>query len=242
MVLDTGHSAFLSASEITADGGTLYGNSNINISGGQVNGNIYGAGRGTSNYGTNRATLAQMYGDAVIVIQGNPVISGSVFGAGEGIGDTGFGATARLTGNTILYIQNDIGLDVYGGGYAGEVIGNTKVYVTAGNITGTIYGGGNVGLVNGTTEVNIWGGSSANIYGGGKSANVTTTGVYLYSGTVTNIYGGSNESGIVNESYIGLSGGTVETVYGGNNVGGDTISTVIEVIRWNDYKYIWWRK
>jgi len=179
MVRAIGYSEYLTAAQIGTNGGTLYGNSNINIAGGTIKGNVYGAGKGYSGYGTTRAALAQMYGDSNITIEGNPTINGSVYGAGEGSGAAGYNAMARLTGVSTININNDIGLNVYGGGDAGEVVGNTYVNINSGNITGTIYGGGNVGLINGTTNINITGGSSDSIYGGGQSADVTTTNINL---------------------------------------------------------------
>lgn len=222
-----GYSWYLSAYTIAEDGGTLYGNSNINISGGTVNGNIYGAGRGYSGYSTIRAELAQMYGNTNIRITGNPTISGGVFGAGEGMPTPAYAATARLTGNSNIYIETGINLNVYGGGYAGELIGDTFINIEHGEITGTIYGGGNAGLVSGTTNIYINGGSADNIYGGGQSSNVTTTNITLQGGTTNNIFGGSHLSGNVTTSNINIISGSVQNLYGGNNSGGQTANANI---------------
>ena len=72
--------------------------------------------------------------------------------------------------------------------------------------------------MNGTTITDV--------YGGGESADITTsTLVNLNSSQVTNIYGGSNEQGSVVETNVNAKGGSVQTIYGGNNAGGITTTS-----------------
>ena len=174
-----GYTELLTLQYTITDAGALYGNSNITISGGTVTGNIFGAGRGTDLYGTTRAALAQMIGNTTITMTGNPTVGGSVFGAGEGINNSTYAATARLTGNTDVHIAGNIGMNVYGGGFVGGVVGSTNVDIESGNVTGTVYGAGNMGSVSVSSTVNISGGSSGSVYGGGQSVGVPTANINL---------------------------------------------------------------
>lgn len=79
-----GFTEYLNANVTASDGGSLYGNSYINISGSPViEGDIYAAGCGY-NY-SSRPNLAKMEGTSNIDITGTPKISGEIFGAGAGI-------------------------------------------------------------------------------------------------------------------------------------------------------------
>ena len=89
-------------------------------------------------------------------------ITGSVFGGGQGSG-------AVVTANPVVTIGDGenanhyaaIGVDVYGGGDAAEVVGTATVNVVNNcytTITGDVYGGGNAADVS-ATSVSINGGS-----------------------------------------------------------------------------------
>lgn len=91
-------------------GGTLYGESNINISGSPtITGTIYGAGRGY-NYST-KPELAGCRGETNINIQGTPTLSGTIYGAGAGI--SGYDNMAKLIGNSYINLTASTGIDIY---------------------------------------------------------------------------------------------------------------------------------
>ena len=245
-----GYTEYLNSNVTANDGGSLYGDSNILISGSAtINGNIYASGCGY-NY-SNKPNLAQMEGNSNIRIEGNPTINGQVFGAGAGI--SGFDNMAKLKGISNIVVASDVNSNIYGGGNIAKTEGTTNINITGGNHTGDIYGGGNVGIVEGSTNIiinggtnnrifgggdransttsniNINGGYTKEIYAGGNSASVNTTNVYIKGGNTSNIYGGSNQTGTVQNSNIESISGSAETIYGGNNIGGTTKQAKITI-------------
>lgn len=212
-----GYSSYLTASQIAADGGALYGNANITISGGTINGDIYGAGRGYTGY-ADKNSLAQVYGNTSITVQGDATINGNIYGAGEGV--SGNTETAKLTGNSTIIIDKSISNSIFGAGNASYQVGQTSVYIKNGTIGSDVYGGGNVGNVDGLANVYIEGGNLTNVYGGGRSSNTTNTNVVQTNGEVSTIFGGANETGNISTAKVELKGGVVNNVYGGNNLGG----------------------
>ena len=238
-----GYTEYLNANVTAEDGGALYGDSNIIISGSPtINGNIFGAGCGY-NY-SSRTQIASMKGNSNIEITGTPTITGKIFGSGAGI--SGYSDMAKLTGTATVKIKADLATEVYGGGNIAKLVGTPTINIESGNHTGDIYGGGNLGAVEGTSNVDINGGTQTRVFGGGNQASVTnsivnvnagttteiyaggnaasvdTTKVYLKGGEATTIYGGSNQTGTVQTSNIETTSGKAETIYGGNNVGGTT--------------------
>lgn len=221
-----GYTEYLVESVIATDGGALYGNSNINISGNPtINGNIYAAGCGYNL--SSKPKLAQMTGTTNIEIEGTPVINGSVYGAGMGI--SGMTEMAKLTGVSNVKINTDLGINIYGGGNISQTSGKTNIYILSGNQTANIYGGGNLGQVDGSSNVYIQGGNSNNVFGGGESSDVTNTYLSMENGAGTNLYGGSNKTGRVETSQINAIGGVVANIYGGNNDGGNCANTTINL-------------
>lgn len=239
-----GYTEYLNRNVTTADGGTLYGDSNITITGNPtIQGNIYAAGFGY-NY-TGKEELAQMLGNSTINVSGTPTINGQIYGAGAGI--SGHDEMAKLIGTSTININTDLTKEVFGGGNIAKLEGTSTININSGTHRGTIYGGGNVGIVDGTTHVYINGGTqekvfgggnqakatttnvyinegnTTEVYGGGNLADATTTNVYLQGGNVTSgIYGGSNQSGTINTSNIITTSGTTNSIFGGNNLGGIT--------------------
>lgn len=221
-----GYTEYLTTSTIPTDGGSLYGTSNINISGSPViNGDIYAGGRGYNL--RSKPDLAQMEGNSNITIEGTPTINGNIYGAGMGI--SGYNNMAKLTGTTTITINANISNNVFGGGNIALTSGNTNIYIKGGNSTATIYGGGNVGEVEGNSNIYIQGGTSKTVFGGGNQAGVNNTYIYVTGGETEEIYGGSNQSGDVTVSEISLTGGSVTNVYGGNNEGGTCSKTNVTI-------------
>lgn len=245
-----GYTEYLNQNVTADDGGSLYGDSSITISGNPtINGDIYAAGCGY-NY-RNKQEIAQMEGTSKIDISGTPTIYGKIFGAGAGV--SGYDEMAKLIGTSNITISANLGTEVYGGGNIAKVEGNTNINILDGNHTSVIYGGGNIGEIQGNSTVNIKGGKNSTVYGGGNQAKVTnstvnisgganndvfaggnsadveTTNVYITGGNTTTLYGGSNATGTINTSNIESTGGTVVTIYGGNNIGGNTIDAKVTI-------------
>ena len=240
-----GYTEYLNANVTAVDGGALYGDSNINITGSPtINGNIYGAGCGY-NY-TSRQNLAQMTGNSTIEISGTPTINGQVYGAGAGI--SGYSEMAKLIGTSNILLQTDSNFEVYGGGNIAKLEGTSTININSGTHIGDIYGGGNIGILDGTSYIYINSGTQTRVFGGGNQAEATTTNVYIKGGTNTEVYGGGNEAeatttnvyieagnsssvyGGGNQAAVGVSnvflqGGTAENIYGGSNQSGDIENT-----------------
>ena len=124
------------------------GNVNIYMTGGTVNGGLYG---GSNASGT-------LSGNVNMTIAGGNVGSQekatSVYGGG-------YGNSTTVNGNTnITMTGGTINGNVFGGGNKGAVAkktdntgGNTTVTITGGTVTGNVYGGGNEAEVEGQTKV-----------------------------------------------------------------------------------------
>lgn len=245
-----GYTEYLNQNVTADDGGSLYGDSEIQISGSPIiNGNIYASGCGY-NY-RNKPEIAQMEGTTNINISGTPTINGKIFGAGAGV--SGYDEMAKLIGNSNINISSNLTTEVYGGGNIAKTEGNTIININTGDHTGDIYGGGNIGEIEGDTTVNIIGGTQERVYGGGNQAKVTnstvnisggtnnevfaggnsadveTTNVFVTGGDTKTIYGGSNQVGDINTSNIEATAGTIETIFGGNNVGGNTTDAKVKI-------------
>ena len=219
-----GYTNYLTADTTQIDAGTLYGSSNINISGSPtIKGNIYGGGRGYD-LASNKPDLAQMEGTSTINISGTPKITGNIYGAGMGLSK--YENMAKFTGTVNVNVSADLSTNVFGGGNISKTSGTTNININSGTHTADIYGGGNVGILEGTSNVTINGGTSSDVYGGGKSADVTNSNVYIKGGETTNVYGGGNQAGS-QSTYIEITGGTTTAVYGGSNQSGTVNTTTI---------------
>ncbi len=221
-----GYTEYLNANVTAVDGGALYGDSNIVISGSPtINGNIYAAGCGYNL--SSKPNIAQMTGKSTITINGTPTINGYVFGAGAGI--SGYSEMAKLIGDSTININANLYTNAYGGGNIAKTEGNTYININSGNHTAQVYGGGNLGVVDGNSQININGGTSNEIYGGGQSSDVNSSYINLQGGQANVIYGGSNITGTVNTTNITGTSGTANTIFGGNNVGGNCEETNITI-------------
>ena len=121
------------------------GNVNIYMTGGIVNGGIYG--------GSNASGTLNAYAGVNIRITGGIVgtdsTEASVYGGGYGSGATVNGnVNLRMTGGLIHG-------NIFGGGNEADVKGDTSVTITGGEVKRNVYGGGNQAAVSGTTNVVI---------------------------------------------------------------------------------------
>ena len=157
---------------------------------------------GGSAFGTVNAidqnTTDSDYGTYVTVNAG--VITGSVFGGGEG-----------------------------NSSFTPRVVGDIEVTINGGDITSVFGGNDQAGSHTKSNKVTLNGGVIDEVYGGGNQSSVTNTNVYLSGATVGSLYGGSNTSGVVSTTNVDILSGTVQNVYGGNNVGGTCATTDVNV-------------
>lgn len=164
------NNVFGGANQADVDGATT-----VNINSGNI-GNVFGANNKSGTKGSTievnvkGATSDYVYGAGnLAAYTGNPVVNmsaGTVKNAlyGGGLGETAVvtGDTqVNMTGGTVGYTEKvddkDVvrGGDVFGGGNAAAVEGNTNVSIAAGEVKRNVYGGGNQANVSGTTNVVI---------------------------------------------------------------------------------------
>ena len=245
-----GYTEYLTESVTAEDGGSLYGDSYINISGSPtINGNIFAAGCGYNLQ--SKARLAQMYGNSNITIKGTPTINGKIFGAGAGLNNSHRDEMAKLVGNSTINIEANLNVEVYGGGNIALTEGSTNINIKDGIHTQDIYGGGNEGAINGNSNINISGGTQNRVFAGGNKAKVDSTTLNISGGTTNEAYAGGNQAEVtltttnitggennsvfgggnsasVNTSNINIKGGTTSNIYGGSNQTGTVQNTNIE--------------
>lgn len=232
--------------------GTIFGNTNIDIFGGNIH-NVYGGGKGSGTFVSENILITignNSYEESPIV---SSVYGGSAFGVVNGTV-----ANNNVSPYTTKVVVNKgtILRAVFGGGegdltYAPRVLGNVSVDINGGEVTnvfgandinGTpngeivvnlnggnvtnIYGGGNLAPII-TSTINLNGGNSVNVYGGCNQSNADITNVNLKGSVIGKIYGGSNQSGTVNRTNINLISGNAGEVYGGNNLGGTTLMSYV---------------
>ena len=186
---------------------------------------VYG---GTPTVNIKNGAVANVFGGG----NGDPTSTshepGQVAGSVVNIGDNVTGHLAEVTGN------------VYGGGNAANVAGNTLVNFNSGDVKSGIYGGCNTkGTISGDIAVNILnnlgatgeGGYNVNVFGGGLGHETHTSGdVNVTIGTANsgdnspvlygNVYGGSAKgyvnSGSDDVTKVWLRSGTVNgRLFGG---------------------------
>ena len=207
---------------------------NISMTDGLINGNIYG---GSNTWGT-------IHNLATINVSGGVV--NNVFGGGYGASTNMAAGTKVTVSGGIVGTKDTSKADtytygnVYGGGYAGSVTGNTEVNISGGTMK-DVYGAG-LGVeyngttwppaaananITGTTTVSVSGGTMANVYGGGENGSVafnatatSSTGkstVNVSGGEVTeNVYGGGKNGTTQGPTIVNVSGGNVRgNVFGG---------------------------
>lgn len=159
----------------------------------------------------------EVTGTATTIIN-NGVITGNVYGAGEGETATTVNASLTINNGTIKG-------NVYGGGDAGKVTGKATTVILGGNFgtngnvnTGNIYGAGRgETATTGDSELTIGGTTVASkVFAGGDAGDVTTSKVTVNSGTLTNVYGGGNVAKVTDNATVIVNGGNISNaVFGG---------------------------
>ena len=121
------------------------GNVNIYMTGGVVNGGIYGGSNASGALSANEGVNIKITGGSV----GTDSNEACVYGGGYGSGATVSGnVDLRMTGGFVYG-------DIFGGGNKGRIEGNTNVTINGGEIKRNVYGGGNQAAVSGATNVVI---------------------------------------------------------------------------------------
>ena len=171
----------------------VYGKTTLKIGGKtMINGSVYGGGdMAVVENGTSDA--------AVLTIEGNVVVKGSVFASGNGrrydANATDYNYTRHpelvgsIIGNAKLTISGTPKIygDIFGGGAYGSTTGNTTVIVNGGSFWGNVYGGGQGDLTT-NTKATVTGnatvtmGGAKSVLGEGETAS--------FADGLHNIYGG----------------------------------------------------
>ncbi|MBR3783437.1 MAG: chitobiase/beta-hexosaminidase C-terminal domain-containing protein [Bacteroidales bacterium] len=209
--------------------GRVYGNTNVDISGGIVYHNVYGGGSMASVGYYNEVPITPHStilsgGIATVTIRGGQIgttghNNGHVFGSSRGMAGSEYSHFA-FTEDTYVNIQTgaDIRGSVFGSGENGHVLNNTYVTMTGGKVgrdltvKATLLGDGTTELVTGEACTEEAGADMAvifrgNIYGGGRGVDRHNGKLSLSAGTV---YG---------NTHVDISGGTVtHNVYGGGSM------------------------
>ncbi|MBR2216143.1 MAG: hypothetical protein IJ849_10370 [Selenomonadaceae bacterium] len=197
---------------VSADGSSIEVNYNhVNITGGNVNGNVYGGSNGK-----------KVVGNTVILDGASATITGNVYGGSLIIG--GIEATDNVVTIKKGSINNSNSngfLDA--GWHSTGSLARNKINIEGGSVTVNQIDGGRTTSISGTTtdvsvtdnEVNISGGnvSVSSIKGG----NIGTTGAYekLVSGNQVNISSGTVKASSIYGGYIwGNTDGATATVQG----------------------------
>ena len=232
--------------------GIVYGNTTVNITGGRVVRNVYGAGAMGSvgkvvSTTTNNVTTTTITsgGLTTINISGGQVgddgvDDGNVYGAARGDATTDQTDVA-LAKNTSVNISSNGNIkgSVYGGGETGDVMENTEVnvgaekqtsgttvtYVVAsGNpiIGGNVYGGGK-GIANSFTCSK----AMVGVEGDGVTGEGTTASPYELQdgGTTVRIYNGTVGTLNANNTLVKGTG----NVYGGGEIARVERNTIVEI-------------
>lgn len=147
----------------------VYGNSNVEISGGEVD-NVFGGMYVNEAFGYGSAKGALM-GDANITVSGGKVAN--IYGGGmteRVTGGESLSVSTSVNGNANITVSGAaVSGDIYGGGYGSDSVvkgGATVTLNGAASVLGTVYGGGaNGATVEGAKTLNI--GSSDSAFSGG---------------------------------------------------------------------------
>ena len=179
--------------------GIVYGNTTVNIDGGTVVRNVYGAGA-MGSVGKKDANGAIIGGGKTTINVSGGTIGvsgtvgdGNVYGAARGDLNDDTNGLAEVKNTEVNIKPNAIDGkpeatikgSVFGGGEAGIVKGAVAVSVSGGNVLQDVYGGG--ALAN--TNTDNWG---TDTWASGKTSASYTTAVNLIGGKINhNVYGGA---------------------------------------------------
>ena len=207
--------------------GIVYGNTTVNIDGGTVVRNVYGAGA-MGSVGKKDANGAIIGGGKTTINVSGGTIGvsgtvgdGNVYGAARGDLNDDTNGLAEVKNTEVNIKPNAIDGkpeatikgSVFGGGEAGIVKGAVAVSMTGGNVLQDVYGGGALA----DTNTDNWG---TNSWASGKSSASNITTVNLTGGKIShNVYGGGLGRMAVGESgQTGYVAAIEAKVYGNTTV------------------------
>ena len=194
--------------------GIVYGTTTVNITGGHVVRNVYGAGamgsvgkitttEGVTTIPSGGLTTINISGGTVGVDGNNG--DGNVYGAARGNATTTQTDVALVENTSVNISANGVVKgNVYGGGETGDVLGNTEVNVCAEKQTS----GEEVTYVVTSGNPTIGG----NVYGGGKGIANSFTCAKAMVGIVDQ---GVTGTGTEGDPYVPQPGGTTVRIYNG---------------------------
>ena len=184
--------------------GIVYGNATINIDGGTVVHNVYGAGA-MGSVGKSAADGSVSGGKTTINISGGTigvsgnVEDGNVYGAARG--------DLSATGDDLAQVQQS------------EVIikPNTIEGKPEATVKGSVFGGGQAGIVKGSVKVEMTGGNvNQDVYGGGALANTQTSNWDATKNGGTGDWADAEKKSALHKTLVNLVGGTIGGyAYGG---------------------------
>lgn len=172
--------------------GIIHGNSFVNIKGGKIERDVYGAG-----------SMGTTEGNSTVTVTGGR-INRNVFGGPKGKEN----ARTEVEGTIIADIGGNALVDInYASTPASDDGSTTQL------IAGSVFGGGEAGPVKGNVTVNMTKGLVLqDLYGGGALANTNISNVSAGYGTNSETI----SSTATNTTKVNLTGGTINgTVYGG---------------------------
>lgn len=218
-----------------ANGGSATPETNVDIKGGIINGDVYG---GSNQGNTGTTSISGMNATLNVKVSGGHV-KGSVYGGSNISGIVYGGSNVQINGGTI---DNSIYGGGRGGGTSGTFIRNSANVIVGNNgintiptISGNVYGGSALGTVNGTSATSATSGATTtvtvnkgiiqgSVFGGAQGSSTVTPVVHgnvvvnINDGNISQVYGANDAAGVPAGSInVYLDGGTIGSVFGGGN-------------------------
>lgn len=196
---------------------------------GATSGNIFGAGNGND-----RGTTIGSCSNTNIVIDGNTLIKGNVYGGGN-YGSVGYNGASTTN---LKMLNGTVNGSLYGGGNnngagTANYVATINIDTYGGNVLNAVYGGSRTeGTVYGNTNVSIHAGNIANVYGGGEGGYQSANNPGTFVGRNVSVVIGDEGSSVFPTISGNVYGGSAfGSVNGTTNNGGatDTYSTVVTV-------------
>lgn len=206
---------------IGSGGGTINGNSSVNIYSGTIErtGSIIGG----SSWG------GVVKGDSSVNIYGGSLIDSSDGKSKRGIMGGSYNGVTEGNASVNIYGGTVNGRIYAGGSQAGTTVkGNASVNISDGVVNGSIYGTG--GVVEGSISISVTGGTvNGNIFAGGLDTGVGNTSILMTDGIVNGALAGGGSGGDAGDTAIEVGGGTVYAGILGGGASGKAGNTKVHV-------------
>ena len=168
--------------------GQIYGDVELNITGGTFHCPVYGGGLGFGDvmYNSQAATkktlkdMARIYGTTTMNISGG-TFEGNIYGGGA-IANVGYGTSSRESKHYSIGTKNAVTMNITGGRIAGKVfgaaMGKTNVEVTeAPDSIGNVFGNVNLVITGDSIGSDIYGGAEKGDVYGNVTANISNVAI-----------------------------------------------------------------